>query len=231
MNKIKIILPCKNEVESLQNCIDDINKTLKGKDYKIIVIDNNSTDGSADIAYKNLVTVIPCKENGYGYAIRKGLEYCNDDDIVIISDCDGTYDFTEIPKFLDKLKTYNLVIGNRFNKANKGVMAPLNTFANFILRKLLRLVGHKLKETSTGFIAFKDNIITHDRELLSTGMELSSEILLEAAINEKSIFNITEVDISFSRRNGLSKVHIIKDSLRHLKIIWLYLEHMPKKIK
>src|SRR3989339_1761518 len=112
MPKISVVLPCRNEERGIGICIKKIKKILKEKDYEIIVSDS-STDKSAEIAKKLGAKVVKHKK-GYGDALITGLNSAKGD-FLIFADCDCSYDFAELRKFISALhQGYDFVIGSRF---------------------------------------------------------------------------------------------------------------------
>lgn len=216
MNKqINIILPCFNEEKSLGFCIDEIRKVSKENrlSTEIIVVDNNSTDRSSEIAKEKEVQYIFEKNKGYGNAYLAGLKSVNRE-IIIMADCDGSYDFNDIPNFLNELENNDLIVGNRLNK---NFLPLVNRIGGFLINKMLRLRGLKIKESCTGFIGIKKNKINLLR-LEKQGMEFSSELLVKA--KQKGL-KIQEIDVNFRKRIGKSKLRIFKDGFRHLKFLLL----------
>ncbi len=213
---ISILLPCLNEEEGLGKSIDKIKaiSKLNNLNTEIIVIDNGSTDRSPQIAKSKNVTLIQEPKKGYGNAYLTGIKNSNNG-IIIMADPDGSYDFNEIPSFLDNLKENDLVLGNRFNsKMERGAMPFLHKYlGNPGIRLLLRLNGLRTKEVCTGFIATRKSTL-EEMKLKETGMEFSSELLVKA----KNL-KIKEIDITYRNREGKSKLRPLKDGLRHLKYL------------
>lgn len=214
MNKeISIIMPCFNEEKSLGFCIDEIREVSRKNNInpKIIIVDNNSIDKSLETAKRKKVKCVFEANKGYGSAYLEGFKHVKGD-FVIMADCDGSYDFNDIPKFLIELENNDLIIGNRLNK---NLLPILNRFGGFIINKLLKLRGLNIKESCTGFIGIrKDKLFSLD--LKKQGMEFSSELLVRA--NENGL-KIKEIDINFRQRIGKSKLRIFEDGFRHLKFL------------
>jgi glycosyltransferase involved in cell wall biosynthesis len=214
MKNISIVMPCFNEEKSLGFCIDEIKKVSKENNLnpEIIVVDNASTDKSLQIAKQKQVRYIFEANKGYGNAYLTGLKSVKGE-ILIMADCDGSYDFNDIPKFLDELENNDLVIGNRLNK---NLLPIINRVGNFLINKLLRLRGLNIKESCTGFIGIRKDKLT-SLDLKKSGMEFSSELLVKA--KERGL-KIQEIDINFRPRIGKSKLRIFRDGFRHLKFLF-----------
>src|SRR5262249_31989900 len=98
---VSVVIPCLNEAENVGQCVNIARAILEehGLDGEIIVVDNGSDDGSADIARAAGATVIEELRRGYGSAYLAGFAAARGDYIVMI-DADLTYDFGEIPRFV-----------------------------------------------------------------------------------------------------------------------------------
>jgi hypothetical protein len=135
-------------------------------------------------------------------------------------DSDNTYDLEELPKLM-KYSGYDLVIGNRFNsRMKRGSMSILHKYVgNPLLSLALRTFFHtKTKDTHSGFRIIK-KIALEKMHLGSTGMELASEMILKAA---RLKMKIKEVPITYSKRQGRSKLSSISDGWKHLRLMLLY---------
>ncbi len=211
---ISIILPCFNEERGLRKSIDEIMKASKENNFnpEIIVVDNASTDKSKEIAKQKQVRYIYESNKGYGNACSAGIKKASNN-LLIMADCDGSYDFNDIPKFLAELENNDLVLGNRWE--HRQIMNPINRAGNWVIRRLLRLNGLKLEETCTGFIgARRDKLLSLNLE--KPGMEFSSELLVKS---QKRGLKIQEIDINFRERIGKSKLRRFRDGFRHLKFL------------
>lgn len=212
--EISIVLPCLNEEKALGLCIDEIETAIKNNnlDAEIIVVDNASTDSSPDIARKKKAILVSEPKRGYGNACLSGLKQAKGK-YLLMADCDGSYDFNDIPLFLENLKENDLVIGNRFS--HKELMPVLNRAGNWMIRRLLKLNGLNLEETCTGFIGAKrDKLLALN--LQKPGMEFSSEVLVKA---KKNNLKITEIPVNFRERLGEPKLNRFRDGFRHFKFL------------
>lgn len=213
--EISIVLPCYNEEQSLGFCIDEIREVCRKNqlNLEIIVVDNASTDTSRDIIKEKNVKCVKEENRGYGNAYLRGFKSARGE-IIIMADCDGSYDFHDLPKFLIKLKENDLVVGNRLNKH---LLPILNRIGGFFINRLLRLNGLSIKESCTGFIGIKkDKLLSLN--LQETGMEFSSELLVKA---NKNKLKIEEININFRPRIGKSKLRRFRDGWRHIRYLLL----------
>ena len=218
---ISVVLPCRNEEDSIGSSIRDIKRVFKEDniDGEIIVSDS-SNDRSAEIAGSLGVKVIKHNRVGYGIAYLEAFKHIKGR-YVIMGDCDGSYNFSYIPRFLELLKNYDLVIGNRFNYLmEKDAMNPLHRFVgNPLLGLVLRhLFKVKVRDPHSGFRAIKKDKL-EKLSLKANGMEFATEMIIKA---HKYGLNIKEVDIPYHKRKGYSKLNPFKDGWRHLRLMLLY---------
>jgi glycosyltransferase involved in cell wall biosynthesis len=214
---ISVILPCRNEEETIRVCIEKIKRALKGKKYEIIVSDSSS-DRSAEIATELQVKVIKHNKEGYGNAYLEGFKHAKGD-IIVMGDSDNTYDFGEIPKLLNYINDYDLVLGER-KFIERGAMSFSHRYiGNPVLSFISRLFFKtKIRDINTGFRIIKKESL--DKLYLQTsGMEFASEMIVKAI---KKKLRIKEVPISYYRRKGKSKLNSFRDGWRHLRFMLLY---------
>src|SRR6188474_2255502 len=111
--EVSVVIPCLNEEDTLARCIEKARRALREHNIagEIVVADNGSTDSSRAIAEREHARVVIVKEQGYGSALMGGIAAATGR-FVIMGDADDSYDFTEIPKFVDKLREgFDLVQG------------------------------------------------------------------------------------------------------------------------
>ena len=221
--EISIVLPCLNEEEAIGGCIDTIKAIIVAQrlNAEILVVDNASTDRSAEIAREHGARVVAQPMRGYGNAYLKGFAEARGR-YIVMADADNTYDFHEIEAFIAPLKEgYDLVMGNRFT----GQMAPgamswsHRYIGNPILSGLLNLFFHTgIRDAHCGMRAFTKT--AYERMHLRTGgMEFASEMVINAA---KAGLKIAERPIAYHPRIGESKLHTLRDGWRHLRFMLLY---------
>jgi glycosyltransferase involved in cell wall biosynthesis len=218
---VSVVIPCLNEAENVGQCVNMARAILEehGLDGEIIVVDNGSDDGSADIARAAGATVIEELRRGYGSAYLAGFAAARGDYIVMI-DADLTYDFGEIPRFVKELDDGGqLVMGNRLDGVQPGAMSLLSRIGNPLLSGFLNLLYRTpIRDAHCGMRAFRrDALPTLD--LQSTGMELASEMVIRAA---KAKLEIRELPIALHPRGGESKLSPFRDGWRHLRLMLVH---------
>jgi glycosyltransferase involved in cell wall biosynthesis len=124
--EVSAVIPCLNEVRSISACVDKAVEAFRNAGIRgeVVVADNGSTDGSQDVAAEHGARVIHVEIKGYGSALRSGIAAARGA-FIIIGDADGSHDFSEIPRFVEKWRAgHDFVIGNRFmGEIKEGAMS------------------------------------------------------------------------------------------------------------
>jgi glycosyltransferase involved in cell wall biosynthesis len=223
--ELSIVMPCLNEAETLEYCIDKALRYIKSNniDGEVIVGDNGSTDGSLQIA-KNLgVRVVHIKDKGYGSALI-GAICAAKGRFVIMGDSDGSYDFENLNLFLEKLRDgFDLVMGNRFKGGIKpGAMPFLHQYlGNPVLSFTGQLFfGSKIGDFHCGLRGFRQDIV-HILNLQTTGMEFASEMIVKATLHNLKITEVPTV-LSPAGRSRPPHLRTWRDGWRHLRFLLMY---------
>jgi hypothetical protein len=217
--QVSVVIPCLNEAQSIETCVRSAFAILDehGIDGEVIVADNDSDDGSGDLAMGAGATVVQEPRRGYGSAYLAGFSAARGK-YIITADADETYDFAEIPRFVAALEDgADMVIGNRMNKIVPGAMPWLHRYiGNPVLSGFLNLLYRSgIHDAHCGMRALRRDTLPRLR-LRSTGMEFASEMVVRAVKEE---LTVTEFDIDYRPREGESKLSSFRDGWRHLKLL------------
>lgn len=230
MSIVKVIIPAYNEENAIGNVIVEIPKIVD----EIIVISNNSTDKTIDVAQKAGATVLSENQKGYGYACLKGMDFISKLDIKpdIVVFLDG--DYSDYPEELSKLiqpildKKVKFVIGARNkNLREAGSMTPQQIFGNWLATFLMKWF-FKSNFTDLGpFRAIDYNtLISLNMEDKTYGwtVEMQLKVL-------KNKINYIEIPVRYKNRIGVSKVSgTVKGSIMAgIKIIGWIVKYSFKK--
>jgi glycosyltransferase involved in cell wall biosynthesis len=223
--ELSVVMPCLNEGGTIGACIDQIRKTLQENQIagEIIVADNGSTDKSAGIAQSKGAVVVPVENKGYGSALMGGISVARGK-YIIMGDADGSYDFTHIPVFLEKLRAGNeLVMGNRFaGGIQPGAMPPLHRYlGNPLLTAIGRLFFRaKCNDFYCGLRGFT-KAAYEKMTLRTTGMEFASEMVVKASLFRMRVCEVPTT-LSPDGRAGKSHLRTWHDGFRGLRFLLLY---------
>jgi len=218
---ICIILPSLNEEVSIGKVIEEIPQRIleeQGYHVDIIVVDNNSTDRTAQIARDKGVRVLRESRRGKGRAVRTALENTNAG-FVFMLDGDYTYPSVYIPDMLQILQKYPVVIGSRLKgKYEKGALTRINLIGNHILTLLANILyGTRISDLCTGFWGFRREAIKN-LHLTSDGFQFEAELFTQIA---KKGYKIGEIPILYRLRRGKAKLGSFKDGR---KIAWFLIK-------
>jgi len=192
-----------------------------GRSGEVIVVDNGSSDDSAEIAAEHGATVVFEPRRGYGQAYLTGLSQAHGD-FIVMTDADGTYPVVELGRFVDALESgADLVLGSRFEgRIHEGAMPWSNRWiGNPILTALLnRLFGIRVSDAHCGMRAARRSSLAL-LDLHSTGMEFASEMVFKAY---RRHLTVDEIPIEYFPRTGESKLNPVADAWRHVRFMLLY---------
>ncbi|MBR2021702.1 MAG: glycosyltransferase family 2 protein [Clostridia bacterium] len=215
------LMPCLNEKESIEYVIDEAMSAIErlGLDAEILISDNNSTDGSAEIALAKGARVIRAEKRGYGAALICGIREAKGK-YIIMGDCDGSYDFAHPDKFIKRLYDgAKLVVGDRFfGGIEKGAM-PLSHRLGVPFLSALARWRYKtdVKDFHCGLRAF-DREDAQSLNFVCEGMEFATEMIAKFAGSGKRIDQVPTT-LKKDKRSGRSHLRTLRDGFRHLKYI------------
>jgi len=201
----KVIIPAYNEEKSIAKVIQDLPSSVD----EIVVVSNNSSDETLDVAKKAGATVLTEKRRGYGYACLKGISYIKSQSIIpdIIVFLDG--DYSDYPNELNKLiapitnEDFDFVLGARSKKLReKGSMTIPQIFGNWLATSLMAFFFSS-KFTDLGpFRAIKYNKLI-DLNMKDKTYGWTVEMQLKAI---KRNYLYKEIHVKYRNRIGISKV-------------------------
>jgi hypothetical protein len=220
--EVSVIIPCLNEEENITACVTEARAALdlSGLHGEVIVVDNASEDRSAQLALEAGATVILEPRRGYGSAYLAGFAAARGT-YVVMADADLTYDFNDIPRFVERLEAgADLVMGDRMDNIEPGAMPWLHRYVgNPLLSGFLNLLFRTgVRDAHCGMRAFRRSALS-EMDLRTTGMEFASEMVISAS---RSKLSIDEIPIQYHPRGGTSKLSTFRDGWRHLRFLLLH---------
>jgi len=219
---LSVVIPCLNEAQNIELCVDLALSALAraGIAGEVIVADNDSDDGSAELARSAGAFVVHQPARGYGSAYLAGLAAARGQ-YIVMADADLTYDFADIPRFLAELQGgADMVVGDRMSNIHPGAMPWLHRYVgNPLLSGFLNLLFHTgINDAHCGMRAVRRDRL-EQLQLRATGMEFASEMIVRAA---KERLDIREIPIEYHPRGGESKLSSFRDGWRHLRFLLLH---------
>jgi glycosyltransferase involved in cell wall biosynthesis len=219
---VSIILPAYNEADGLPVVLTELYSVLD-PGYDVIVVDDGSADGTAEIARRFPCRLIQHSENrGKGAAVRTGLEAARGEAVIVI-DADGTYPVAAIPTLVELLTEADIVRANRPRGAQ--AMPLINRIGNAIFNRLLSF-SHGLDGSDhlSGLYGIRRDALTRLR-LESEGFDIEAEIGIKARVGG---MRVRSVDIPYHPRLGEKKLRPWRDGVLILgRILALFLLYNP----
>ena len=219
---VSVVMPTMNEEEGVQTCIDYVKNAVRESGYRTeVVISDDSTDRTPEIAREAGAIIVEPDQPGYGYAYRYAFQHCRGD-YIIIGDADTTYDFEQFPELLDPVVCgeADMVMGSRLEGEIKdGAMPALHQYVgNPLLTKFLNVFyGAGVSDAHSGFRAFRADMLD-ELDLETTGMEFASEMIMVAGTQD---LTIEEIPITYHEREGEATLESFQDGWRHVRFMLL----------
>lgn len=220
--KIIITIPAYNEEETIANVInrirDSMDQTKYCYNYLILVVNDGSTDGTAEEASKAGAFVYSHKVNlGLAQTFRTEMKLCCElsGEIIVHTDADGQYKAGEIISLIEQIeKGYDLVLGSRF-KGTIEYMSGIKRFGNKAFSLLISLLTRtKITDGQTGFRAFTQKV-AKEIQIVSSHTYTQEQIIRAAKFN----YSINEVPIYFTKRNN-GKSRLMKNPFEYAYRAW-----------
>ena len=232
--KLSVVIPARNEEGSITATVGELTAALRRAEiaYEIVIVDDASTDGTADAvgrlaeADEGVRYLRSPYRNGFGFAVRAGLEAFTGDAVTIVM-ADGSDDPEDVVAYQRLLAAgYDCAFGSRFMAGARVTDYPrfkliVNRIVNLGIRMLF---GHGYNDTTNAFKAYRREVIKNVQPLLSQHFNLTVEIPLKAVVRGHSY---AVVPIRWrGREHGTSKLRLEEMGSRYLFIVLLvFLEH------
>jgi hypothetical protein len=230
--EVTVLMPCLDEERTVGGCVARALETLArhGIRGEVVVADNGSRDRSREVAAEAGARVIAVPVRGYGAALARGIEAARGR-YVVMGDSDGSYDFGELPRILEPLRSgRDLVLGNRYRGGiHPRAMPPLHRYlGNPALTAIGRLFfDSPVRDIYCGLRGFRrDGVLALGLE--SRGMEFALEMVVKATLQGLSIAEVP-VTLSPDGRGRPPHLNTWRDGVRSLHFLlsysprWLFL--------
>ena len=216
-----VVVPCYNEKNAILDTIADLRGILQNcAPYELIIVDDGSSDGTADILAKaveddpTLCVLTHPQNRGYGASLKTGLLHASSETIVI-TDADGTYPNEHIPQFVELSKSADMVVGAR--TAANVVYPLLRRIPKVFLRAYASWVaGQNIPDINSGMRAFPRSVARRFINILPNGFSFTTTITLAMLTNN---YVVHYEPIGYAARVGKSKIRPISDTLKFMRLI------------
>lgn len=201
---VSVVIPAYNEAAHLAAEVRAVEAVMRetGWDFEIIVVDDGSSDGTAEEGIRAGARVLRHKRNrGYGAALKRGIAAARFD-WILITDADGTYPASAIPALLDAAADSDMVVGARIGESVKIPLArrPAKAFLRVLASYL---AGQKLPDLNSGLRLMRRDLVERYMHLLPSGFSFTTTITLASACNDHQV---TYIPIDYRARLGESKI-------------------------
>jgi len=210
-NKITVIIPCLNEEQGIERVLRSLPEFVD----EVIVVDNNSTDRTSEVARELGAQVIQEEVRGYGRSYKRGFA-CATGDIVITLDGDHSYPADALSYLLEAFLhlEVDFLNASRFPVRDARAMSFKHKFGNLALSLALSMLFFRwVRDSQSGMWVLRRSILK-DMRLVADGMAFSEEIKIEAIRNPHIRFG--EISILYSSRLGEIKLNPWRDGLQNL---------------
>lgn len=245
---ISVIIPARDEANSISTLIPKIKRDLSGYPYQLIIVDDGSKDGTSEIIKSNgAISILQDKSMGKGAAMKIGVENAKED-IIVFLDADGAHDPKDIPSMIAPIieGKADLVIGSRCMLESKDLVKPLtrrisNNFASIAISVVISYVlpaatffNHMVRRPRQAkmsqlfhlkWLRIRD-CTSGFRAIKKESWRKLDLVSQGFQIETEMIFEaarnnlvIVEVPISYNWNGSRSHLHIIKDGLRTLRLL------------
>lgn len=209
--KITVIIPCLNEEQGIEKVL----KRMPAFVDEVIVVDNNSTDRTSEVAAALGAKVIREEVRGYGRSYKRGFANATGD-LIVTLDGDHSYPVDAISYLLEAFLHFDVDFLNasRFPVRDRNAMSFKHKFGNLVLSLAMSMLYFRwVRDSQSGMWVFRRSILA-EMELESEGMAFSEEIKIEALKNSRIRFG--EISISYTSRLGEIKLNPWRDGIQNL---------------
>lgn len=217
MRALSVVIPAYNEAENIEHVIASIPVSRLsdlGWSTEIVVVDNNSSDATGELARACGARVVFQPEKGYGNAYKAGFAAA-EGEVIASGDADRTYPFDHLPELLAELEISgaDFLTTDRLHSANRGAMKHTHFWANHALSFVSRLIfRHDIRDSQSGMWIFHRRVWA-GVDVRSPGMAFSQEIKNAAVL---AGYKVTETHIEYRVRGGDVKLNSVRDGVRNL---------------
>jgi len=227
--EVSIVIPCLNEADTLAICIRKASAAMERHRIagEVIVADNGSTDGSVEIARREGARVVPVTTRGYGAALMGGIDAAAGR-FIVMGDADDSYDFSDIPRFVERLRQgFDLVQGCRLESGGGRVLPGAMPFLHRWLGNPMfsalarRWFRAPVNDIYCGLRGFTRDLVPR-LDQRCTGMEFATEMVIKASLIKARVCEVPITLHPDGRRAHAPHLKTFRDGWRTLRFLLLY---------
>ena len=221
--KVSVVIPTYNEAGNIGPLIRELCRALEGYPHEVIIVDDNSPDGTAEVARRVARELPQVKvltrpgKLGLGSAVMEGLR-ASEGDLVLMMDADFSHRPQDVPRLLERAGEADIVLGSRYVPGGRVEGWPWRRrLASRVAVLYSRLVlGLGIRDTTTGFALFRRDLLERlEGRTFTSGFKLALEVVVRSPDAR-----VVEVPITFhDRREGKSKFSL-REVLEFLVLCW-----------
>jgi len=212
-----VVIPAVNEEAVVGAVVRQVRETMErtGRPFEIIVVDDGSTDRTAEEARQAGATVLQHPQNaGYGAGLKTGISHAQYDHVVI-TDADGTYPIDRIPDLIAEADRFDMVVGARQGKYYRESWRK--ALSRLILGAMCSFVtGTRIPDVNSGLRVFRTTLARQYFHIISQGYSFTTTITLAALSNG---YFVKYIPIDYYQRVGHTRVKLVRDTLRTAQIV------------
>ncbi|MDB4331731.1 glycosyltransferase family 2 protein [bacterium] len=222
-------MPCLDEADTIGVCVEKALRSMRENEIsgEVVVADNGSVDQSREIAQSLGARVVSVDQRGYGAALMGGIESSRGE-FIIMGDCDDSYDFLELPKFVQGLRNgADLVQGCRLPRGGGRVLPNAmpflhrwfgNPFLSWLVRRMFQIPIHDVYCGMRGFSRELYNRL----DLRSPGMEFATEMIIKSGLYRASMNQVPITLHPDGRTHHGPHLRTFRDGWRTLRLFLIF---------
>ncbi len=199
---VTVVVPAFDEEAGIGTTLAGIRQAMQGlgRPWELLVVDDGSTDRTAELAREEGAEVVRLPHNrGYGAALKAGIARARFD-LVVITDADGTYPAEAIPALLEHAAEYDMVVGARTGANVPAARRPAKWFLG---RLASYLAGQDIPDLNSGLRVVRRRVVERFEHLLPSGFSFTTTITLAVLVNDGLV---RWHPIDYRPRLGASKI-------------------------